>query len=104
MPDSVDAIFPLGRRITGGNFAGTVWVEQLLTVEDATQPVQAGNVTFEPRARSHWHHHLAGQSLLVLGGVGYYRERGSGVRVLRKGERVQCPPGVEHWHGAADDS
>jgi alkylhydroperoxidase/carboxymuconolactone decarboxylase family protein YurZ len=63
-----------------------------------------GNVTFPPKSRSNWHHHPAGQSLLVLGGVGYYQQRGERVRVLRKGETVQCPPNVEHWHGAANDA
>ena len=101
-PDTLHNPFPLGRQISGGNFTGTVWVQGLLTIEDP-QPIRVGNVTFAPGARSHWHRHPAGQSLLVLDGVGYYQERGSAVRVLRRGDTAQCAPDVEHWHGAAAD-
>jgi len=49
-------------------------------------------------------HHSAGQTLLVLDGIGYYQQKGEAVQVLRKGDKVQCPPNIEHWHGAANDS
>jgi alkylhydroperoxidase/carboxymuconolactone decarboxylase family protein YurZ len=101
--DTVNTVFPAGQRIESENFTGSVWVERILVVDDAERPVAVGNVTFPPRSRSNWHHHPAGQSLLVLDGVGYYQQRGEAVRVLRKGETVQCPPDIEHWHGAASD-
>ncbi|NJB84467.1 quercetin dioxygenase-like cupin family protein [Lewinella marina] len=101
-PADVNTVFPAGQMISGGNFTGTAWVERLLVVDDEQRPVAVGNVTFAPKARSNWHHHPAGQSLLALDGLGYYQERGGPVRLLRKGETVQCPPGVEHWHGAAN--
>ena len=103
-PDTVNTIFPPGQRLESENFTGPVWVERVLTVEDEEQSVPVGNVTFPPKSRSNWHYHPAGQSLLVLDGVGYYQQRGEAVRVLRKGQTVQCPPDVEHWHGAANDS
>lgn len=103
LPDSINTIFPAGERIESENFTGPVWVERMLQIDDAEQPVAVGNVTFPPGSRSNWHHHPAGQTLLVLDGVGYYQERGTPVRVLRKGQTVQCPPDVEHWHGAAPD-
>ena len=102
-PDSVNTIFPVGQRIESDNFTGPVWVERLLQIADEEQPVAVGNVTFPPGARSNWHHHPAGQTLLVLDGTGYYQERGTPVRILRKGQTVQCPPDVDHWHGAAPD-
>ncbi|WP_420461152.1 cupin domain-containing carboxymuconolactone decarboxylase family protein [Neolewinella sp.] len=103
-PDTVNTIFPPGQRLESENFTGPVWVERILIVEDEEQSVPVGNVTFPPKSRSNWHYHPAGQSLLVLDGVGYYQQRGEAVRVLRKGQTVQCPPDVEHWHGAANDS
>ena len=103
-PDTVNTIFPPGQRLESDNFTGPVWVERVLVIDDAEQAVAVGNVTFPPKSRSNWHYHPAGQSLLVLDGVGYYQQRGEPVRVLRKGQTVQCPPDVEHWHGAANDS
>ncbi|SER13512.1 cupin domain-containing carboxymuconolactone decarboxylase family protein [Neolewinella agarilytica] len=103
IPDSLNVIFGPGQRIESPNFTGPVWVERMVIIEDETQPVPIGNVTFPPKSRSNWHHHSAGQTLLVLDGVGYYQEKGGSVQVLRKGDKVQCPSGVEHWHGAAND-
>lgn len=102
--DTIDTIFPEGMRIESENFTGAIWVERIMTVGEGEQPVAVGNVAFPPKSRSNWHHHPSGQSLLVLGGVGYYQQRGEPVRVLQKGQTVQCPPNVEHWHGAANDA
>ena len=101
--DTVNTVFPAGEYLESVNFTGPVWVERLLVTGNPDHPVAVGNVTFPPGSRSNWHRHPAGQSLLVLDGVGYYQERGEDIRVLRKGETVQCPPEVEHWHGAAAD-
>ena len=87
--DTVNTIFPAGEYLESENFTGPVWVERLLVTGNPKQPVAVGNVTFPPGSRSNWHHHPAGQSLLVLDGVGYYQERGEEIRVLRKGETVQ---------------
>ena len=103
LPTGLETVFPLGQRVHSENFTGHVWVERIVQVGEGNAAVAVGNVTFPPRSRSNWHHHPAGQTLLVLDGVGYYQERGDSVRVLRQGESVQCPPGVEHWHGAAYD-
>jgi quercetin dioxygenase-like cupin family protein len=63
--------------------------------------VQVGNVTFTPGARSNWHYHPAGQILLITGGTGYYQEKGSPKKIIRKGDVINCPPNVPHWHGAS---
>lgn len=104
VPDSLNFIFGPGQHIESPNFTGPVWVERMVVIEDEEQPVPIGNVTFPPKSRSNWHHHSAGQTLLVLDGIGYYQQEGEAVQVLRKGDKVQCPPDVEHWHGAANDS
>ncbi len=102
IPDSLNVIFGPGRPIESPNFTGHVWVERMLTIEDEDQAVPIGNVTFPPKSRSNWHHHSAGQTLLILDGVGYYQQEGEAIQVLRKGDKVQCPPNVKHWHGAAN--
>ena len=68
--------------------------------------VPAFGVTFEPNCRNNWHIHQAktggGQILIVTAGEGYYQEWGKEPRRIRKGDTVNIPAGVKHWHGAAD--
>lgn len=101
-PDILHTIFPAGDKIQGGNFEGTVWVKPLLPADSAFNAA-IGNVIFEPKARSKWHKHPGGQTLIGLDGMGYYQEKGKPLQILRKGEVVRCPPNVEHWHGASHD-
>lgn len=81
-------------------FTGRVWVETLFVPTDTTR---AGGVqvTFEPGARSAWHTHPRGQTLLVTAGVGRIQRRGGAVEEIRAGDVIVTPPGVEHWHGAS---
>jgi quercetin dioxygenase-like cupin family protein len=95
-------IFPKGEKIENDNFTGIAWVS-FLARGDSTNQTSVGNVTFEPGARTNWHSHPAGQILLATGGVGYYQEKGSSKKILRKGDVVKCPPNVPHWHGASSD-
>lgn len=90
-------------KITGGNFTGAVWLQNLYSPH-LTSAVYAAAVTFEPGARTKWHIHPAGQSLIVTAGVGYTQEWGKELQVLQPGDVVWCPPGVKHWHGAAPDT
>lgn len=99
----LNTIFPVGDKVQGGNFTGTVWVTQLLP-GDLAFNAAIGNVIFQPKARSKWHTHPGGQTLLALEGVGYYQEKGKPVQILRKGDVARCPPDVEHWHGASHDN
>jgi quercetin dioxygenase-like cupin family protein len=98
-----ETIFPKGNRAPAANFTGTVWLHPVVA-NDNTFHLVIGSVTFEPRARSNWHKHPAGQILLVTSGVCYTQERGKPLQVYRKGDVVKCLPNVEHWHGASPDS
>lgn len=97
-----ETIFATGQKINSTNFTGNAWLQSLITA-DSSNNIQVGNVTFAPGARTNWHYHPAGQILLVTGGLGYYQEKGSPKRLLRKGDVVKCPPGIPHWHGASRD-
>jgi len=72
----------------------------------ATAPARTGGatVTFEPSARTAWHTHLLGQTLIVTAGVGRVQEWGGPVREIRPGDIVWIPAGVKHWHGAASQN
>ncbi len=98
-----EAIFPTGNKITNNNFKGNAWLQELVTTDSSNQ-TQVGNVTFEPGGRTNWHLHPGGQILLVTGGIGYYQEKGSRKKIIRKGDVIKCPPNVPHWHGASKDN
>jgi quercetin dioxygenase-like cupin family protein len=74
-------------------------------VIDAPGParVRAAVVTFEPGARTAWHTHPLGQTLLVLAGVGRAQVWGGAVTEFRAGDVLWFPPGEKHWHGAAPE-
>lgn len=59
-----------------------------------------GSVTFEPDARTAWHTHPLGQTLIVTAGSGYVQQRGRPIQEIRLGNVVQISTGVKHWHGA----
>lgn len=98
-----NSIFPKGEQISNTNFVGKVWFAPLVAA-DSINKTPIGNVTFAPGARTNWHYHPGGQILLVIGGVGYYQEKGSAIKVLHKGDVVKCPPNIPHWHGASPDN
>jgi quercetin dioxygenase-like cupin family protein len=97
------SIFPKGKKINSDNFSGTVWL-QMMGAEDSTLNARFGNVTFEPKARTNWHSHPGGQILFITGGKGYYQAKGQPAQLLQKGNTVEIPRNVVHWHGAAPDS
>jgi quercetin dioxygenase-like cupin family protein len=81
-------------------FTGTVRIDPLF---QAPGPARASgaSVTFEPCARSAWHTHPLGQTLIVTHGCGLIQSWGGPVRHIRPGDVIWCPPGEKHWHGAA---
>src|SRR3954463_2095101 len=81
------------------NFSGTVRIDPLFQPPAPANTVGA-SVTFEPCARTAWHTHPRGQTLIVTGGCGLVQSWGGPIREIRPGDIVWCPPGEKHWHGA----
>ena len=81
-------------------FTGTVRIDPLF---DAKEPARAGSayVTFEPRARTAWHSHPLGQTLIVTAGCGRVQSLGASVEEIRPGDVISIAPGEKHWHGAS---
>ncbi len=98
-----DAIFAKGELAPAEFFTGKAWVTGLVE-NDSVFTTAAGNVVFEAGARSNWHSHPAGQILMVTAGKGYHQIEGQPKEVITKGDVVQCPPNVNHWHGASAES
>jgi 4-carboxymuconolactone decarboxylase len=97
------------RSTTAGpteNFVGHVEVERLYTppVAAADERTSVGSVTFAAGARTAWHTHPRGQTLIVTSGVGRVQRWDGQVQEIRPGDVVRIPAGVKHWHGAAPDS
>ena len=80
-------------------FTGTVRIDPLFQAPDPAR-VGAGQVTFEPGARTAWHTHPLGQTLIVTAGTGWVQREGGPVEEFREGDVVRIPSGVKHWHGA----
>ena len=94
--------FNKGNKIENNNFTGNAWLEMLVESDSINQN-SVGSVTFEAGARTNWHLHPNGQIILALEGKGYYQEKGSPKRILKKGDVVKCPANIPHWHGASED-
>jgi quercetin dioxygenase-like cupin family protein len=80
-------------------FTGTVRIDPLFEAPDPAR-TRGASVTFEPGARSAWHTHPLGQTLIVMSGCGWVQSQGSPKIEIRPGDVVWCPPKEKHWHGA----
>jgi len=98
-----DSSFPKGELLNSPNFTGTVWLN-MMGAKDTSLHTSFGNVTFEPGARTNWHSHPGGQILFITEGKGYYQAKGQTAQLVQKGDFVEIPPNIVHWHGAAPDS
>lgn len=84
-------------------FTGNVRVDPLFMAPNPAR-VSGAYVTFEPGARSAWHKHPLGQTLVVTSGVGLVQSWGGPIKQIKPGDVVWCPPGEKHWHGAMKTS
>jgi quercetin dioxygenase-like cupin family protein len=80
-------------------FTGTVRIDAPFAGADPAR-VGGATVTFEPGARTAWHTHPFGQTLLVMTGLGWAQREGGPVEEIRPGDIVWFAPGEKHWHGA----
>jgi 4-carboxymuconolactone decarboxylase len=81
------------------HFTGSASVDRFLT-ENGPSHTSGASVAFEPGARTAWHSHPLGQTLIVTSGAGWVQQWGSQVQEIRQGDIVWIPPGIKHWHGA----
>ncbi|MCS3895364.1 quercetin dioxygenase-like cupin family protein [Bradyrhizobium japonicum USDA 38] len=80
-------------------FSGSVRIDPLFQVPEPGR-VGAGQVTFEPGARTAWHTHPLGQTLIITSGLGWVQREGGPIEEVRPGDIVWFPPDLKHWHGA----
>lgn len=93
------------RPATQGNteyFAGDVAITPLISAPDPAR-LRGVSVTFQPGARTAWHTHPLGQTLIVIAGEGWAQTEGEARQTIRPGDVVWFAPGERHWHGATDD-
>jgi quercetin dioxygenase-like cupin family protein len=81
-------------------FTGAVRVDPMFEAPDPAR-ARGALVTFEPGARTAWHTHPLGQTLIVVSGLGWAQRDGGPVEEIRPGDVVWFPPGEKHWHGAS---
>lgn len=80
-------------------FTGTVRIDPLFQAPEPAR-VQCASVTFEPRARTAWHMHPLGQTLIVTAGCGWVQRDRGHIEEIQPGDVVWFPPAEKHWHGA----
>ena len=80
-------------------FTGAVRIDPLFQAPEPAR-VNGAAVTFEPAARTFWHTHPLGQTLIILAGLGWVQCEGGPIEEVRPGDVVWFPPGLKHWHGA----
>ena len=91
------------RKGTAEWFTGAVRIDPLFDAPDPARGFGA-YVTFEPGARTAWHAHFLGQTLIVTAGCGRVQHWGGPIEEIRPGDVVWIAPGEKHWHGAAPDT
>lgn len=80
-------------------FTGSVRVDPLFQTPPPAR-VAGAHVTFEPGARTNWHTHPLGQTLIITSGLGWLQREGGAIEEVRPGDVVWFPPDLRHWHGA----
>lgn len=80
-------------------FTGNARIDPLFQSPEPARATGA-SITFEPGARTAWHTHPLGQTLIVTAGCGLVKCEGEPAKTIRPGDVVQCPPNEKHWHGA----
>ena len=97
-------IIQVGSRPSGKGpedwFTGAVRIDPLFQPNEHRRAA-AASVTFEPGARTAWHTHPLGQTLIVISGVGWVQREGGSVEEIYPGDVVWFSPGEKHWHGAS---
>ena len=94
---------PAGQEGPGDWFTGKVWIQPLFEPADPVR-VRCVSVAFEPCARTAWHTHPLGQTLIVTSGLGWAQREGGPIEEIRRGDVVWIPPDEKHWHGAMPTS
>ena len=106
LPPSASVSREATRPVTQGTsdrFTGTAKITSLFTA-NAPSRVTGGKVTFEPGARTAWHSHPVGQTLIVTAGTGRIQFWGGVIQEIKTGDVVSIPPATKHWHGASPGS
>ncbi len=98
-----ETMFPIGEELNEEGYRGEVHKNLLVEHESVFNCPEVDNYTFEAGARTDWHSHQGGQIILVTDGTGIYQEEGQEPRVIKAGDVITAQPGVNHWHGAADE-
>lgn len=92
-----------GTKGPAAYFTGEVWMADRFETPEPAR-LRGVTVTFQPGARTAWHTHPLGQTLIVTAGEGWVQAEGGARRTVTVGDRVWFPPGQRHWHGATASS
>lgn len=98
-----ETMFPKGEEFVAEGYTGKIYKNILVEHESVFNCPEVDNYTMETGARTDWHSHESGQLIIVTNGTGLYQEEGGNVRVVTAGDVIETQPGINHWHGAANE-
>lgn len=90
-------------KVPSEYFSGVVRLDPAIDPHEGSN-LLAGHVTFEPGARTNWHKHPKGQSIIITFGRGWIQRDGGPIEEVYAGDIIWFEPGEKHWHGASPDS
>lgn len=102
--EKADTMFPKGESFSGEGYSGEIFKNVLVENESTYNCPEVDYFTFSPSARTAWHSHEYGQLIIVTDGTGVYCEEGSTPKIIKAGDVIESTPGINHWHGAADEN
>ncbi|MEO8534586.1 MAG: cupin domain-containing protein [Flavobacterium sp.] len=97
-----DPLFAKGNKLPNDWFSGEAFLSPLIA-RDKNNEFSVASVSFDSKARTNWHTHPKGQILIVTDGQGYFQEKYKPAQIIKKGDVINIPENVEHWHGASEN-
>ncbi|WP_024793376.1 (R)-mandelonitrile lyase [Tomitella biformata] len=91
-------------KTSAEQFTGDVWLDAIAAPREDGQRMFVAKVRFAPGARTAWHSHARGQTLHITQGIAWMGTRDGSKIEAHPGQTIYCPPGEDHWHGAAPDA
>lgn len=100
---SVSSYLTEGTKAPNTHYIGEAWLNAIIH-DDAELGYNITKATFKANSTLDWHKHGSVQVLIIVDGEAYYQERGKEAVILKKGDVIRCPKGIEHWHSSSKEN
>ncbi|MCA0931309.1 cupin domain-containing protein [Lutimonas saemankumensis] len=97
---SISSYLTVGKKAPNTHYIGEAWLNAIIH-DDAELGYNITKATFRANSTLDWHKHGSVQVLVIVDGEAYYQERGKEPVILKEGDVIRCPKGIEHWHSSS---